>query len=276
MSIAGGVDRAFDRALSVGCETMQIFTKSSNQWRARPFRDGEVERFHQLGRESGVWPVVAHDSYLINLASPDRALWSKSLEALVIELGRCAALGIRHLVIHPGAHRGAGEKAGLRRIADAINEAFERTHKMAVEIVLEITAGQGTSLGHRFEHLAQLVEWSTDKARMGVCFDTCHAVAAGYDFRTRQGYEATFREFDQVVGLDLLRVFHLNDSKRALGSRVDRHEQIGQGALGLEPFRMLLNDARFQHLPMILETPKGPDMQEDRENLAVLRSLMAG
>ncbi|MGQ9586026.1 MAG: deoxyribonuclease IV [Anaerolineae bacterium] len=274
MSIAGGVDRAFDRALEVGCQTMQIFTKSSNQWRARPLGEREVERFLRLKEESGVWPVVAHDSYLINLASPDPELWRKSVEALATELERCATLGLRHLIIHPGAHMGAGEEAGLQHIAAALNEALERTSEQPVEVVLEITAGQGTGLGHRLEHLAYLMEQSVDERRLGVCFDTCHALAAGYDIRTREGYEAAFRAFDRVLGLERLRAFHLNDSKRGAGSRVDRHEHIGKGVLGLEPFRMLLNDARFRHLPMILETPKGPDMREDLENLATLRSLV--
>ena len=276
MSIAGGVDQAFPRALAVGCETMQVFTKSSNQWQARPLREDEVARFRHLAETSGVYPVVAHDAYLINPASPDPALWRRSVEALVVEVERCRALGIRWLIIHPGAHMGAGEAEGLRRVAEALNEVLARTEDADVEIVLETTAGQGTGLGHRFEHLAQILEQVEARTRLGICFDTCHALAAGYDIRTPEGYERTFQELETVVGLHRLRAFHLNDSRREPGSRVDRHAHIGKGALGLTPFRLLLNDPRFQHLPMILETPKGPDMREDRENLAVLRSLVVG
>lgn len=274
MSIAGGVDQAFPRALAVGCETMQIFTKSANQWRARPLRDDEVARFHRLARTSGVRPVVAHAAYLTNPASPDPALWRRSVDALVVEVERCQVLGIRWLILHPGAHMGAGEAEGLRRTAEALNQVLARTERAPVEIVLETTAGQGTGLGHRFEHLAQILEQVQERERLGICFDTCHALAAGYDIRTPEGYERTFQTLEAVLGLQRLRALHLNDSRRGPGSRADRHEHIGKGALGLTPFRLLLNDPRFQHLPMILETPKGPDMREDWENLAVLRSLV--
>ncbi|NLE77673.1 MAG: deoxyribonuclease IV [Chloroflexi bacterium] len=274
-SVAGGVDRAFARAQGVGCETMQIFTKSPNQWQSRPLGDDEIQRFRSLLAEKRIWPVVAHDAYLINLGSPDEEMWRRSVEALADELNRCQALGIAQLVMHPGAHMGAGEAAGLRRIADGLNEALAKSADGSVQVLLEVTAGQGSALGYRFEHLAQLIAWCDDAARLGVCFDTCHALAAGYELRTAEGYAATFLAFHETLGLDRLQVFHFNDCKRALGSRVDRHEHIGRGELGLEPFRRLLNDPRFRDRPGILETPKGPEMDEDRENLATLRSLVA-
>jgi deoxyribonuclease-4 len=275
MSIAGGVDKAVLRGQNIGCETIQVFTRNNNRWAAPPLADETVERWFRNLEESGIAPAVAHDSYLINLASPDDALWQKSLDAFVVEMVRCEILRIPYLVLHPGSHTGSGEEAGLRRIATALDCAFERAPDAPVTVLLETTAGQGTSLGYRFEHLARIMELTTVGARLGVCFDTCHALAAGYEIRTPEGYEETFRRFEQVIGLERLKVFHVNDSKRDLGSRVDRHEHIGQGCVGLEGFRLLLNDTRFRRHPMLLETPKGPDIQEDVENLAVLRSLRA-
>jgi len=269
MSIAGGIDKAVLRGWEVGCETIQIFTKNSRQWRAKPLSEEEIEHFRLNREETGIVPVIAHDSYLINLGSPEEGLWRRSMEAFVEEMARCEALSIPYLVAHPGSHRGAGEEAGLLRIAEALEEIGALTKGFQVQVLLENTAGQGTGLGYRFEHLARLVE---DNEDLGICFDTCHAFAAGYELRTREGYEKTFRELDELVGLHRLKVLHLNDSKGNLGSRVDRHEHIGSGCLGLEPFRMLVNDERFRHLPMILETPKEPGM--DARNLAVLRSLM--
>lgn len=269
MSIAGGVDKALLRGWKLGCETIQIFTKNSRQWRARPLDEEEIERFRLNREKTGIAPIIAHDSYLINLGSPKEDLWRRSVAAFVEELARCEALGIPYLVAHPGSHRGAGERAGLRRVADALEEIRARTEGFQVQVLLENTAGQGTSLGYRFEHLARLVE---NNGRLGICFDTCHALAAGYELRTREGYEGTFQELDELLGLHRLKVLHLNDSKGDLGSRVDRHEHIGRGCLGLEPFRILVNDQRFCDLPMILETPKEQGM--DARNLAVLRSLI--
>lgn len=269
MSIAGGVDKAVLRGWKLGCETIQIFTKNSRQWQARPLSEEEIKFFRLNQEKTGISPVIAHDSYLINLASPEEDLWRRSVAAFVQELARCETLGIPYLVAHPGSHTGAGERTGLRRVAEALEEIRACTEGFHVQVLLENTAGQGTSLGYRFEHLASLVE---DGERLGICFDTCHAFAAGYELRTREGYEETFQELDELIGPHRLKVLHLNDSKGDLGNRVDRHEHIGQGFLGLAPFRMLLNDRRFRNLPMILETPKEQGM--DAENLAILRSLI--
>jgi len=276
ISIAGGIDKAVLRGQKIGCETIQIFTKNNHRWMAPPLKDETVEKWYHNLAETGIAPVVAHDSYLINLASPDDALWQKSLEAFVIEMARCDRLDIPYLVMHPGSHTGSGEEAGLRRIATALDLAFARLPDTRVTVLLETTAGQGTSLGYRFEHLAQIMALAAAGDRLAVCFDTCHVLAAGYEIRTPEGYARTFRQFDRTIGLERLKVFHANDSKRELGSRVDRHEHIGRGHIGLQGFRLLVNDARFRHHPMLLETPKSPDMHEDMENMATLRSLIAG
>lgn len=273
MSIAGGVSRALERGHSIGCEAIQIFTKNQRQWRSKPLAPEEVERFKLKQAETGIEPIVAHDSYLINLGSPDEAMWQKSLQAYIIELQHCETLGIPYLVMHPGSHLGSGEEAGLRRIAEGLNRAHAATRGFGVISLLETTAGQGTNLGYRFDQLATIRETVEEVERVAVCFDTCHVFAAGYDLRTPEAYAETMAEFDRILGLDLLRCFHLNDSKKGLGSRVDRHQHIGQGLLGLEPFRLLLNDPRFATLPGLLETPKGPKMLEDVENLRLLRSL---
>jgi deoxyribonuclease-4 len=274
MSIAGGVSKALERGHSIGWQAIQIFTRNQRQWRSKPLAAQEIERFHTKQAQTGIRPVVAHDSYLINLGSPDDALWEKSLRAYIVELRRCQALGIPYLVMHPGSHVGSGEEAGLRRVASALDRAHDATPDATVMTLLETTAGQGTNLGHRFEHLAAIREAVQNPDRVGVCFDTCHAFAAGYDLRTPETYAATMAEFDRILGLETLRCLHLNDCKRELGSNVDRHEHIGQGALGLEAFRLLMNDPRLAGLPGLLETPKGPEMLEDVENLRVLRSLL--
>jgi deoxyribonuclease-4 len=262
------------RGQKIGCQSIQVFTRNNIRWAAPPLKEETIERWQRNLEETGIAPVVAHDSYLVNLASPDDALWHRSLDAFVLEMMRCDTLSIPYLVMHPGAHTGSGEKAGLRRIAQALDRAFKRVPEAQVTVLLEITAGQGTTLGYRFEHLAQIMELAKVGHRLGVCFDTCHALAAGYEIRTTEGYEETFLQFDRIVGLERLQVFHANDSKRDLGSRVDRHEHIGKGHIGLEGFRLLLNDPRFRQHPVLLETPKGPDMVKDVENLATLRSLM--
>ncbi|MGH7410559.1 MAG: deoxyribonuclease IV [Candidatus Methylomirabilis sp.] len=274
MSIAGGIDLAPMRGQEVGCQTIQLFTKSSNQWRARPLPPDEIERYQANLRASGIAPAVAHDSYLINLASTDPELQRKSAAAFLEELGRAEALGIPYLVTHPGAHMGAGEESGLRQVANSLRELLKQTKGYRVQVVIETTAGQGTSLGHRFEQIAALLDQIGLPERTGVCLDTCHVFAAGYDIRTPEGYAQVLDAFDKVVGISHLRVIHLNDSKKELGCRVDRHEHIGRGAIGLEAFRCLVNDPRLRGVAMILETPKDDDfVSADRRNLATLRRL---
>ncbi len=274
MSISGGVDKAIDRGQEVGCDTIQIFTRTPRQWMMREFSPEEVDEFKRKREETGINPVFAHDTYLINLGSPDEELWKRSIAVFEDELARCDALGLPFLVVHPGSHVGQGEEAGLARIAKALSLVLTKKPEHKAQIVLEITAGQGDTLGYSFSQLAQLIELTEGGERLGVCFDTCHAFVAGYEIRTPEGYEATFNEWDELIGLERLKVFHLNDTKGDLRSRLDRHQHIGKGYLGVGPFRMLLNDERFRGLPMVLETPKGPKMEEDKENLRVLRSLI--
>jgi len=274
MSIAGGIHKALERGQSIGCECIQIFTKNPRQWAARQLSEEDIRLFQQRREETGIDSIIAHDSYLINLGSPKEELWHKSLESFACELDRCARLGIPYLVMHPGSHGIDGEEMGLQRVAEAFDLLFDRPSGEAVMVLLETTAGHNHSLGSSFEQLARIIEMVERKERLGICFDTCHAFAAGYELRTHQGYERTFLELDEAVGLSRLKAFHLNDSRQDLDSHVDRHEHIGKGYLGLEPFRMILNDPRFRGLPMLLETPKGKDMAEDIENLAVLRSLI--
>jgi deoxyribonuclease-4 len=277
LSIAGGYYKAVEAAAGFGMETVQIFTKNNNQWRAKALSDAEISQFQAAVRELRLQVPCAHDSYLINLASPNEELWTKSLEAFVIELERAEALGLSGVVMHPGSHVDSGEQAGLTRIVAALDEAHRRTKGVRVQTWLEVTAGQGTNLGYKFEHLGYIIQNAKQPERFGVCLDTCHLFAAGYGLKTKAEYDATFQELDELVGIDQVRAFHLNDSKKGQGSRVDRHEHIGEGMLGLEPFRLVLNDARFQRLPMYLETKKekrdGEEM--DAVNLQTLRSLMA-
>lgn len=283
LSIAGGLPRALDRARASRCEALQIFTKSAGQWRARTLPADEVALFRSTRERSGIHPVVAHDSYLINVAAADVTLRTKSIAALVEEYDRAELLGLDALVMHPGAYTSGDENGGLRLIAGALRTILRMRPKSRAKLLLEHTAGQGTNLGHRFEHLAAIIDGLDGSPRLGVCLDTCHLLAAGFDICTPEGYAATFTAFDRIVGLDRLAVFHMNDSKKPCGSRVDRHEHIGQGCLGLEPFRRLVNDPRFAHLPMLLETPKldTPESRRksdadpwDMRNLRVLRRLM--
>ncbi|WP_322820129.1 deoxyribonuclease IV [Chloroflexus sp.] len=276
MSISGGVSKSFARGESVGLDSMQIFAKNERQWTAKPISPEEATAFRVEQQRTGIHPVVVHDSYLINLAAPADELREKSIAAFADELERCAQLDIPYLVTHPGAHTGIGEEAGLARVADAICRLLAEGVGGDTMILLETTAGQGTALGYRFEHLARLFELIPYHERLGICVDTCHIFAAGYDIRDPEGYQATFAELDRLVGLTRVKCFHLNDSQKDLGSRVDRHAHIGQGCIGVEAFRMLVNDPRFADLPMIIETPKGEDMAEDRMNLALLRSLVQG
>lgn len=273
MSIAGGVHLALQRGLSIGCGAVQLFVKSSNQWRARPLTIDEIESFHELRLRFDPRFVLAHTSYLLNLASPDRGLLARSRKGFIEEIKRCAILGIPYLILHPGSHRGSGEEAGIRTLAESLNLALYQTEGSEVEILIESTAGQGNTIGHTFEQLAAIIEMVDFSDRLGVCFDTCHAFAAGYDLRSRHAYNTTFREFDSIIGLDRLKAFHLNDSVRELGSRVDRHTHIGKGELGVLAFSLLVNDTRFRNHPMVLETPKGSDMHDDVKNLKLLRSL---
>ncbi len=275
MSMAGGHDRAVRAARAVGFRTVQVFTKSNNQWRAAALTDAHVAAFRLALEQTGVADPVAHSSYLINLGSPDDALWEKSIAALVVEIERAEALGISDLVMHPGAHVGSGEDSGLARIARGLDEAHRRTAGVALKVALETTAGQGSCLGHRFEHLGQILGAVARPERLGVCGDTCHIFAAGYPLGTPSEYDATMDSLERAVGAGRVRLWHLNDSAKPLGSRVDRHAGIGRGHLGLEPFRRIVNDPRFAGLPMILETPKGEEDGEDLDavNLRVLRRL---
>jgi deoxyribonuclease-4 len=273
MSIAGGLYKAFERGKRVRCRTIQIFLKNSNQWKAKLLMEQDRMLFQEAQQNSGIYPVVAHDSYLINLASPDPALYQKSLHAFVEEMQRANYLGAPYLVLHPGAHMGAGIKAGIARVAKALKRALDLVEP-PVTVLLENTAGQGSSLGHRFEQLAAIIEQIRNPDRIGVCLDTCHAFAAGYDIRTEEGYGQTMQEFDRLIGIGRILAFHVNDSRKDLGSRVDRHFHIGKGFIGLDAFRFLVNDSRFGKIPKILETPKGTGIRADLRNLATLRSLV--
>ena len=274
MSIAGGIGNAFIEGKKVNCDAIQIFTKSSRQWASKPYSKEEIEQFHINRKETGIGTVVAHDSYLLNMGSPDAALRTRSVAAFIDELERCEILGVTNLIAHPGAHVGAGELDGIKTIARSLDEVHKACPGYTAKVTLEITAGQGSNLGYRFEQIGNMIDATRESDRLRVCFDTEHAFAAGYDIRTRDGYERTFGEFDEAIGIELLAAFHLNDSKKEFNSRVDRHEHIGKGFIGIEAFRMLVNDRRFWGLPMCLETPKGPDLKEDRENLELLRSLI--
>ena len=257
MSIAGGVSRALELGASIGCDAIQIFLKNNMQWAAKPLTADEVERF-----KARTIPVFAHSCYLINLATPDRRVRAKSVAAIVEEIERATRLGVPFIVMHPGAHLGAGEVAGLRAVAGGLDEAFRATRDSPVRIALETTAGQGTNLGYRFEHLVEILQRSDFPKRLAVCVDTCHLFAA------------TMQQLDSTIGRKCVVAFHLNDSKKPRGSRVDRHEHIGKGQIGVAGFRNVLHDPRWRDLPMVLETPKSDDMHEDVENLRVLRRLM--
>jgi deoxyribonuclease-4 len=283
LSIAGGLPRAVDRAEATRCDALQIFTKSAGQWRARTLPADEVALFRARVEASGIRPVVAHNSYLINVAAADPVLRARSIDALGEEIDRAEMLGLDGLVMHPGSFTNGTEANGLRLIADALRRLLAERPQGRTRLLLEQTAGQGTNLGHRFEHLASIIEQLDGSPRVGVCLDTCHLLTAGYDLCSAVGYARTFREFDRLVGLDRLVLFHVNDSKKPCGARVDRHEHIGKGCLGLEPFRRLLNDRRFRDLPMLLETPKldTPESRRksdvdpwDARNLRTLRKLM--
>ncbi len=277
-SIAGGLVNAFERGHQATCDAIQIFTKSNRQWAAKPLTEEEIAAWHaRMAAEEaagGIFPVVAHASYLINIASPEEATWQKSYDALKIEVERCEVLGLPYLVLHPGSHLKAGEEAGLANIARALSQLHAETPDLKTMVCLEGVAGQGTNLGHTFEQLAWLLERTDEGQRLGICLDSCHLYAAGYDVRSPEGYAATFDAFDRVVGLERLKVVHVNDCAHELGSRRDRHAHVGEGTIGLEGFRNFVNDPRLAHLPGLLETDKSDDLHEDIENLARLRSLI--
>lgn len=270
-SISGGIYKALLRGAEDECDVIQIFTRSNQQWAARVYSDEEVERWWDARAKTGVEPAMAHSAYLINLAATDRALREKSYRALADEYERCDRLGIANLVMHPGAHVGDGEKKGIDRIAKLLNRLFDQHPDSKTTLLLENTAGQGTCLGHRFEHLRDLLGALDHPERAGLCIDTCHTLAAGYDIRTKRAWEETFTQLDRLVGCRWVKAFHVNDSKKPLGSRVDRHEHVGRGFVGLTAFRMLMNDRRFVGLPMVIETPKKGFA--DRLNIAILRAL---
>lgn len=276
-SIAGGLHRAFDRILAVGGESLQIFTANQRQWRVKPPGEEDIRLFREKWQVAGGMPVASHGSYLINLAAVDPAAAGKSIDAFAGELGRCRQLNIGFVVLHPGSHLGAGVEAGLEAVARNLDAAIEQAGAAdtGLKVLLETTAGMGTALGSRLAELGWLLGRSRFSHNLGVCIDTCHLFAAGYDLRDAAAYGRTMAELEREVGLARVHFVHLNDSKKGLGSRVDRHEHIGRGEIGDEGFRLLLNDPRFARHPMTLETPKGDDLAEDRDNLARLRGLLA-
>jgi len=272
-SINGGVDASVPLATKLNFTAMQIFTKNNNRWFSNPLKEKEITNFKKSLAESPVKFVVAHDCYLINLCAVNPEILEKSRNAFVDELERCETLGIPHLNFHPGSHGGAGEEDGIKLIAESLNIAHEKTKGFNVKSMLEATAGQGTAIGYKFEHLRKIIDLVEEKDRMTVCIDTAHIWAAGYDIKNPETYNKVIEDFDSIVGLDRLKCFHVNDSKKALGSRVDRHDHIGQGFIGLEGFTNLMNDKRVEAVPKVLETPKGKEQLEDVENIKVLLGL---
>ncbi|MCS6830476.1 MAG: deoxyribonuclease IV [Armatimonadota bacterium] len=274
MPTTGGLYRAITSGYEIGCTAIQLFTASPRQWRTRPLSDEDIAAFARAREETGIDTIISHDSYLINLAAPDKDILQRSREAFLDELQRAEALGIPWVVTHMGAYLNSSEEEGLQVLGESVRLLLKQTEGMKAGIALETTAGQGTNLGYRFEHLARVIELAGGSERVGVCFDTCHVFVAGYDIRTQETLSTTLDEFDRVIGLERLKVIHLNDAKKPLGSRVDRHEHIGDGELGKETFRILLQEHRLTHLPAILETPEAEKMHE--ENLRRLKELLNG
>jgi deoxyribonuclease-4 len=273
-STSGGVSKSVDLAEKLGFNAMQIFTKNNNRWFQKPLEEREIEAFQTKLKDSNIKFVVSHDSYLINLCAKDKEILKKSRTAMLDELERCELLGIPYLNFHPGSHLGAGEEDGIKLIAESINIAHDKTKGYKVSSMLETTAGQGTAIGYRFEQLQKIIELVEQKERMTVCIDSAHIFAAGYDIRDPKNFKQVIKEFDEVIGLERLRCFHFNDSKKELGSRVDRHEHIGKGFIGKEGFANIMNYKKLQKIPKILETPKGKDQKEDLVNLKVLKNLI--
>jgi deoxyribonuclease-4 len=273
MSIRGGVSMAIERARSIRCTAMQMFVKNNMQWFARPLTSEEIRAFLNHVQRGELLSVFAHANYLINLAATNPQFHANSIRALAEELVRADQLELPFLVLHPGAHLGAGEEAGLKKIADAVDEVFRKIPKVKTKIALESTAGQGSCLGHRFEHLAHIIANVREPERLRVCLDTAHLFAAGYDIGSESGVRKTFHQFDRVIGRDRLVAIHVNDSKTGRGSRVDRHDHIGKGTIGLHAFRFIMRSPRFSKIPKVLETPKGKDLAEDVMNLKTLRRL---
>ncbi len=269
VSVAGGLHKAFDNGHSLNCDTIQIFVKNPNRWAGQSANSDQVERFRNAHQQSNIQQVVVHDIHLTNLASPKSETLDKSLQAFAFQLDLVEQLGLNYFVTHLGSHLGAGEPEGLRILSQSLNQTLDQSQ--SVTILLETTAGQGRNLGYCFEHLQQIIEQSSQPNRLGVCFDTCHVFAAGYDLRTEDDYYQTFSVFDQIVGLDRIKAFHLNDAKSEFGSRVDRHDHIGQGNIGPTAFELLVNDPRLQNRPMIIETPEMDKMHS--QNLQILRQM---
>ncbi len=276
MSMAGGYYKAVEAARRVGCDCVQLFTKNNNQWRAKPIEDAEAVLFQSTLKRLKIKHPISHASYLINLATPDGELWAKSIDSFVVEMQRAEQLGIPYVVVHPGAYTTSSVEAGLKRIAAALDEVHSQMRGLGAKCLLETTSGQGSCLGCRFEHLGEIIGGVQDPERLGVCVDTCHIFSAGYAVGTEKDYAATMKSLGQIVGLKLVKAFHLNDSKAKFGSGVDRHDHIGRGLMGLEPFRLLLNDSRFRRVPMYLETKKGEEDGRDLDeiNLETLRGLI--
>ncbi|MCP4727741.1 MAG: deoxyribonuclease IV [bacterium] len=271
VSAAGGVSKSFQRGVDIGCTAIQIFSKNQKQWNPKPFADEEVPSYHEEQKRTGIGPVIIHDSYLINLCGLNKEVLEKSRKAFGDEIYRADMLKAPYIVFHPGAHGGEGEDSGIKMIAESLNIVIDKFPDSKTKLLLETTAGQGTGIGHRFEQLRRIIDLVEENDRIGICLDTCHVFAAGYDIRTEKTYEAVIKEFDDVLTLDLLKVIHVNDSKRELGSRVDRHENLGDGEIGRKAFELLVNDERLLSVCMILETPGGDEMY--KKNLRLLKKL---
>ncbi|HIE30541.1 TPA: deoxyribonuclease IV [Candidatus Poribacteria bacterium] len=274
VSTQGGLHNSISIGEGLGCQAIQIFTKNPNRWVGKELIDNDVKMFVQRWRNSTIDIVLAHDSHLTNLASTKPDVLARSYESFLQEIDRASRLKIPYLITHLGAHLSAGEKAGLRLLSENLNKLLHETIEADVTVLLETTAGQGTNLGYRFEQIKQVMDSIEQKHRIGACVDTCHIFAAGYDIRTAESYQATFDKFDRIIGIEHLKVFHLNDSKSGFNSRVDRHEHIGSGEIGLEGFKFLISDERFKRVPMIIETPQSGEMHQI--NLEILKRLIGG
>lgn len=275
MSTSGGLHNAIQHGISTGCSTIQIFTKNNNRWEQRPTTDEEAERFLDAQEASGIAPVISHTAYLINLATPNQDFHDKSIKALIDEIRRAEQLRIPDVVLHPGSPVDGSPEYGMKKIIDSLNICINKTPDARARIALELTAGQGSHLGYTFEQIAEMIAGVENKSRVSVCLDTCHIFAAGYDIRTKPEYDKTMKAFAKIVGLKQLKVIHLNDSIKDLGSRVDRHTHLGEGSIGADAFKFIMQDTRFARIPKLLETPKEDGYEDDKRNLALLRKLAA-